>query len=155
MIHKKFAHNSDGYIALITAVVLSAAVMAVALTGSASIGAIFDQATRKAYRMAATENALFCLDQTFVELAHDYFYSVDNQSDASDLSVRYPDQQCSIVSVTSIASSTLPTIPLDSLKSIIVTGTAADPHYHITATIRAQVLLGDGKISLLSETTDF
>jgi hypothetical protein len=54
--------------------------------------------------------------------------------------------------VTTIASST---IPLGSLKSVIVIGTVADPHYHITATITVQVLLGDDKISLLSESTDF
>jgi hypothetical protein len=141
---KSFNKNS-GFIALITAVLLSAAVMAVALVGSVGIAAIFDQANRKVYRLAATENALSCLDQAFVELAHDYFYSV----------VHYPGEQCSIISVTSIASSTMPTIPLGSLKSIIVTGSAPDPRYHITATITAQVLLGDGEISLLSESTDF
>jgi hypothetical protein len=147
--NKNNKNENGGFIALITAVLLSATVMAVALSGSNEIGAIFDQANRKAYRLAATENALFCLDQAFVELAHDYFYSVGN------VNVPYPNKQCSILSVTAIASSTMPTLPKGALKSITVTGTAADPRYHIIATITAQVLLGDGKISLLSETTDF
>ena len=47
------------------------------------------------------------------------------------------------------------TLPIGSLKSVIVTGMAADLRYHIMAVITAQVLLSDGKISLLSETTDF
>jgi hypothetical protein len=148
--NKKYKNKNSGFIAIITAVLLGAAVMAVALSGSATIGAIFDQVNRKTYRLAATENALFCLDQVFIELAHDYFYTV-----ATSTTVQYPNNQCSIISVIPIASSTLPTLPLGSLKSVIVTGTAADPRYHITATITAQVLLGDGKISLLSESTDF
>lgn len=147
--NKNITHTSRGFIALITALLLSAAVMAVALSGSADIGAIFDQTNRKVYRLAATENALSCLDQVFVELAHDYFYSVGNPG------VYYPGQQCSIISVTAIVSSTMPTLPKGSLKSVTVSGTAADPRYHITANMTAQVLLGDGKISLLSESTDF
>lgn len=137
--NKNFSHANGGFIALITAVLLSAAVMAMALSGSAEIGAIFDQVNKKTYRLAATQNALSCLDQVFVELAHDYFYSISS-------AVQYPDKQCSIISVNAIASST---------KSVVVTGSAADPRYHITATMTAQVLLGDDKISLLSETTDF
>jgi hypothetical protein len=148
----KNKNGKNGFVALITAVLLSAAVIAVALSGSTGIVAIFDQANRKTYRLAATKNALLCLDQASVELAHDYFYSVGNQSGDTDLTIQYPDEQCSIISVTTIASST---IPLGSLKSVIVIGTVADPHYHITATITVQVLLGDDKISLLSESTDF
>ena len=149
--NKKSSHGNKngGFIAIITAVLLGATVMAVALSGSATIGAIFDQANRKTYRLAATKNALYCLDQVFLELAHDYFYTIATPT------LPYPSRQCSILSVIPIASSTVQDLPSGSLKSVIVTGTAADPRYRITAVINAQVLLGDGKISLLSETTDF
>ena len=98
--NKKLAHKnrSDGFIAIIAAVLLGAAVMAVALSGSATIGAIFDQVNRKTYRLIATKNALYCLDQVFLELAHDYFYTVGAAA------VQYPSKQCSIISVTPMAS---------------------------------------------------
>ena len=118
--------------------------MAIALVGSAEIGAIFDEVNRKEYRLEADEAALSCLDTAFVELAHDYFYSVQYPG------IEYPGaensgQNCSIVSVTGSGPQ----------KSVVVTGSAADPRYHITATITAQVLQSDNKISLLSETTAF
>lgn len=139
------ARKNKGFIALVSVVLVSAALMAAVLQNTAAAASAFDEANRKEYRAQAIQAALTCLDQTVLELTHDYFFFVSSTS--SSAGVSYEERQCSIASVGETAGG----IPGDGRDAIMVAGFSSG----ITAMAEAEVLLSAGKINLVSEKTFF
>jgi hypothetical protein len=145
-------NNNGGFVALITALMVSAGLMLFALSASQAVAGLFDEINRKQYRISATEAALACLNQVFIELEHDYFYNVDPNHAA----IAYPDLRCSILSVVSANSSAI-NDPA-ALRAVAVkgySGVSSTTPGSITATVSAQVLISSQNISLVSEMTGF
>jgi hypothetical protein len=138
----KIKEQNRGFAALISVVLVSAALMAAVLQNTNTIAVLFDEANHKQYRLSATQSALWCLDTAVLEITHDYFFEV-----ASSSPVSYPISHCSIVSV----GETIGSVAGSGYVTVIVTGKSNN----IMATIIVQVLLSDRKISLLSEKTFF
>ncbi len=134
-------NTKKGFIAIITAVVLSSALMLIALADSGNMSTVFDMVMRKEYRVEASKSAQTCLDHLYVELAHDYFYTVPPQG------IYYADDICSISSVT------VGDLPLT--RDVVVDGFAPDQRRFIKASIHARISLGDTSISLINATTSF
>jgi hypothetical protein len=103
---------------------------------------ILDMANAKSYRIEATQNALFCLHSTFIELTHDYFYFIDEKTADTE-------HKCSIDFVSEA--------PLTDagVRHVSVTGNSIGSHRTITAHINAEIMLRYQNISLLSATTTF
>lgn len=140
--------NERGFIALISVLIISSALLVAVLTSAESIGIIFDEANHKQSRVLATQAALFCLDKVFIELEHDYFYTI-----ASSTPTIYTSPQCSILFV-GIASSNL-NAP-GPQRIITVKGqSAAVSQGGVVATITAQVLINSQNISLMSSAVIF
>lgn len=129
--------GSRGFVALISVVLVSAYLMAAVLQNTTIVADIFDEANHKQYRLSAAQSALACLDQSILEFTHDYFFEI-----AASSGVSYQSAHCSIVS----AGETAGGVPGDGRETIVVSGTSHD----VTATIVAQVLLSNQKISLVS-----
>ncbi len=141
-IKNRSSHDNHGFIALIFVVLVSAYLMAAVLQNTNIVADIFDEANHKQYRLSATQSALICLDQSILELTHDYFFET-----AASSGVSYQSAHCSIVSLGETAGG----VSGDGRRTIIVTGNSQN----VTATIVAQVLLSARRISLLSEKTFF
>ncbi len=83
---------NKGFIAL--TLVLSVSTLLLGLVAASSLQSFtfFDQVMKKQYRFMNRYNALNCIDQAILELAHDYFYITET--------ARFiPHFQCSIISV--------------------------------------------------------
>lgn len=137
--------KNKGFIALISIILVSAALMAAVLQNTAATASAFDEANRKEHRFLAIQSALACLDQAVLELTHDYFFSVSAASSSSGVS--YQERQCSIVLVGETAGG----IPGDGRDEIMVAGFSSG----IIADLDVEVLLSAGKINLVSEKTFF
>ncbi len=83
---------NKGFIAL--TLVLSVSGLLLGLVAASSLQSItfFDQVMRKQYRYMNYHNARNCIDQAFLELAHDYFFTTET-------SIFIPYFNCSILSV--------------------------------------------------------
>ncbi|MEI6057790.1 MAG: hypothetical protein WCQ60_02345 [bacterium] len=149
IIKNKIIHTR-GFIALITTIIVSTALMLMAISVSSSAGLLFDEVIHKEYRIAATTAALSCLDTVFMELERDYFYIVE------DIPMQYPDMHCSVYRVKSNGQGGIHTPT--SVRNVIAkgySGISSTTPGSITATVTAQVLINFQTISLMSEITTF
>ena len=140
--------DERGFIALITALIISATMMVLVLGNSQKIADIFDQINHKQYRVAATRAALVCLDTVMREFEHDYFFEV------KDPGVSYPDSNCSILSVTSVSGD----IENPSATRVVSVKGSSVPDGTlgaISARIDAQALINSQNISLVSSAVIF
>ena len=142
--------KENGFVAFITAFIVSMALLLSALTFSQGVGYIFDEVTRKQYRTLAAEAAFSCADHVFHQFEYDYFYTVEKPG------IFYPITYCTVLSVGSTDSSDLNNP--SSLRTVIVegySGTSSTTANSITAKVVAQVLIDSQNISLVSEITTF
>ena len=136
---------NKGFTALIVAILLSVAMLLLVIGNLHTISSIFDLVARKVYRFIAVENSLACLDAVVHELGHDYFYAVGD-------SEMFLDAGCTIVSVETVASTS---VPFDAVKDITVNGMAGDIRRPVIATIRARVVILDSRIGLVQSSISF
>lgn len=140
----KSSHNS-GFIALISVVLVSAFLLTAVLEHTNFVAALFDETNHKQRRFLAVQSALACLDTVVLEFTHDYFFEVTSSDISSGVSYQRTD--CSIVSVGETSGG----VPGDGRRTVVVTGNFSG----VRATITADVMLSDRKISLISQKTFF
>jgi len=139
---QKTNQKNGGFVALISAVLVSAVLLAIVLQNTVMVASLYDEANHKQHRFFAVQSAAYCLDRAILELTHDYFYQI-----SSSTAVSYASGYCSIVSV----GETVGGVVGDGHITITVSGIS----YGITATIVEHVLLSNQNISQLFEQTYF
>jgi len=138
----KANQKNSGFVALVSAVLVSAFLLAMVLQNTMTVALLYDEVNHKQHRLLAVQSASYCLDHVILELTHDYFYQISSSTDVS-----YVSGYCSIVSV----GETVGGVVGDGQITITVSGIS----YGITTTIVEQIKLSDGKISLISGRTYF
>ncbi len=84
---------NKGFIALALVISVSAILLAFSFIQSIETAHFFDETTRKEYRLMSYYYAYACIDQALLILAHDYFFTLNQPKDLTDL-------HCTIDSVT-------------------------------------------------------
>ncbi len=77
--------TNQGFIALTLVITVATLLLTFSFVQSIEIGHFFDQTQRKQYRLMNYYNAGNCIDQAVLNLAHDYFYRIQQPAEISDL----------------------------------------------------------------------
>ena len=82
---KNNPQNNKGFVAMTLVITVASLLLSFSFMQSIEIAHFFDATQRKGYRLMNHYNALNCIDQAVLNLAHDYFYQVSIPTEISDL----------------------------------------------------------------------
>ncbi len=91
------AELENGFIALVLTLSIGGILLALVSASSIESALFFDEALRKEYRTMNYYYATDCLDQAILDLAHDYFFTIESP-------IRIEKYHCSILSIQTIQS---------------------------------------------------
>lgn len=77
--------SDKGFIALVSITSITSILLGLVAASSIQSLTFFDQVQRKEYRLTNYFNAYNCIDRAILNLAHNYFYSVETPEYESDI----------------------------------------------------------------------